>query len=158
MVQDINSQDINSDPSKCSYLFMQSLLVTVSEFNEGVPFFQLRVLMIIFFILIDLSISEITGDIDFTFFCKGFYHKSICMNSQCKDMKITNNYFTCCGIFYLTVLWKELAVVCITDGLISHNLEFGSSAESSCIALSFFTPPGSTSNPGAEAQCPSLEF
>lgn len=133
MVQDINSQDINSDHSKSGYLFMQSLLVTVSEFNEGVTFFQLRVLRIVFFILIDLSISEITGDIDFTFVCKGFYHKSICMNSQCKDIEITNNYFTCCDIFHLTVLWKVLAVISITDGLISHNLELVSSAESSAL-------------------------
>lgn len=80
------------------------------------------------------------------------------MNSQCKDMEITNNLFSWSDIFHLTVLWKELAVVHITDGLISHNLEFGSSAESSCIALSFFTPPDSTSSPGAEEQCPSLEF
>lgn len=133
MVQDINSQDINSDHSKSSYLFMQSLLVTVSEFNEGVTFFQLRVLRIVFFILIDLSISEITGDIDFTFVCKGFYHKSICMNSHCKDIEITNNYFTCCDIFHLTVLWKVLAVISITDGLIFHNLELVSSAESSAL-------------------------
>lgn len=150
MLRDINSQDINSDPSKSSYLFMQSLLVTISEFNEGVTYFQLRVLRIIFFILVHLSISEITGDIDFTFVYKGFYHKNICMNPQCKDREITNNYFTCCDIFHLTVLWKELAVVRITDGLISHNLEFGSSEESSCIALAFFTPSGFTSSPGAE--------
>lgn len=81
-------QDINSDNIKSSYLFMQSLLVTVSEFNEGLTFFQQRVLRIILFILIDLSKSEITGDIDFPFVCKGFYHKSICMNSQCKDIEI----------------------------------------------------------------------
>lgn len=119
-------------------------------------FFQFRVLRIIFFILIDLSISEITDDIDFTFTCKGFYHKSIWMNSQCK-VKITNNYLTWCDIFHITVLWKELAVVSVTDGLISHNLEFGSSAESCCIAQSFFTPAGSASSPAAEAQCLSLE-
>lgn len=138
MVQDINSQDINPDHFKSSYLFIQSLHVTVSEFNEGVTFFQLGVLRSIRIkkIVLDLSISEITGDINFTFVCKGFYHKSICMNSQCKGMEITNNYFTCCDIFHLTVLWKELAVVCITDGLISHNLEFESTAEPSCIALS----------------------
>lgn len=118
MVQDINSQDINSDRSKSSYLFMQSLLVTVSEFNEGVTSFQLRVLRIVFFILIDLSISEITGDIDFTFVCKGFYHRSICMNSLCKDIEIINNYFTCCDIFHLTVLWKVLAVI-------SYRLQMG---------------------------------
>lgn len=160
MVQDMNSQDINPDHFKSSYLFINSLHVTVSEFNEGVTFFQLGVLRSIRIkkIILDLSISEITSDINFTFICKGFYHKSICMNSQCKGMEITNNYFTCCDIFHLTVLWKELAVVCITDGLISHNLEFESTAESSCIALSFFTPPGSTSTPGAEAQCPSLKF
>lgn len=79
------------------------------------------------------------------------------MNSQCKDMEITNNYLTWCDIFHITILWKKLAVVCVTDGLISHNLEFGSSAESSCIAQSFFTPAGSASSPGAEAQCPSSE-
>lgn len=131
-------QDINPDHFKSSYLFIQSLHVTVSEFNEGVTFFQLGVLRSIRIkkIVLDLSISEITGDINFTFVCKGFYHKSICMNSQCKGMEITNNYFTCCDIFHLTVLWKELAVVCITDGLISHNLEFESTAEPSCIALS----------------------
>lgn len=101
-------------------------------------FFQLGVLRSIRIkkIVLDLSISEITGDINFTFVCKAFYHKSICMNSQCKGMEITNNYFICCDIFHLTVLWKELAVVCITDGLISHNLEFESTAEPSCIALS----------------------
>lgn len=104
VLQDLNSRDINSDPSKSSYLFMQSLLVTESEFNEGVTYFQLRVLRIIFFILMDLSISEITGDIDFTFVYKGFYHKNICMNPQCKDLEITNNYFACCDIFHLTVL------------------------------------------------------
>jgi len=51
------------------------------------------------FILIDLS--EISGDIDLIFACKGFYHKSIWMNSQCKDMEITNNYLTWCDIFHL---------------------------------------------------------
>lgn len=44
MVQDINSQDINPDHFKSSYLFIQSLHVTelseVSEFNEGVTFFN----------------------------------------------------------------------------------------------------------------------
>lgn len=78
------------------------------------------------------------------------------MNSQCK-VEITNDYLTWCGIFHITVLWKELAVVRVTDGLISHNLKFGLSAESSCTAQSFFTPAGSASSPAAEAQSPSLE-
>lgn len=129
----------------------------VSEYNEGVTFFQLSLPRVIFFILIDLSILEITDDIDFTFAGKDFYHKSVWINSQSKDVEITNNYLTWCDICHISVLWKELAVVYVTDGPISHNLELELSAESSCFAQSFLTQADSASNPGADVQCPSLE-
>lgn len=146
MVQDINSLILERG----------NYFVPANSMKEWF-FFQLRVLRIIFFILIDLSILEITDGIDFTFACKSFYHKSIWINSQCKDMEIKKNYLTWCGIFHITILWKELAVVCVTDGLISHNLEFGLSAECLCIAQSFFTPAGSASSQGAKMQYLSLE-
>lgn len=156
MLRDINSQDINSDPSKSSYLFMQSLLVTISEFNEGVTYFQLRVLRIIFFILVHLSISEITGDIDFTFVYKGFYHKNICMNPQCKDREITNNYFTCCDIFHLFCgrSWQQF-VLQMGLFLIIWNLDRVQSPP----ALHWLSLPHQASLPALVLrQCPPLEF
>lgn len=64
-------------------------------------------------------------------------------------------YFPPCDI--ITALWKELAGVCVTDGLISHAVGFGSSAESSCTARCFFTPAGSSGSLEAEVHCPSSE-